>query len=165
MRQGNIFTSVSDSVHRAGLSGRHPLWQTPLLGRHLPTADKYCSWRYASYWNAFLFVVFPETSSVSPHVASLHSSGRSTINVEIPAPFTLLLNSLPSATKLRRSCFHRRVTIHGGRVPGPGGGAWSGGPGLWGCLVPGRDGYCCGRYASYWNAFLSILCFFLAQTV
>ena len=45
----------------------------------------------------------------------------------------------------------------GGGVPGLGGGAWSGG----GCLVPGgcvvetpRDGYCCGRYASYWNAFL-----------
>ena len=46
----------------------------------------------------------------------------------------------------------------------PGGGAWSRvevhGPG--GCLVlggpsggpPPRDGYCCGRYASYWNAFL-----------
>ena len=63
-------------------------------------------------------------------------------------------------------------------VPGPGGclvrglGAWSQGgmPGPRGCLVPGgggipacteadppfpeRDGYCCGRYASYWNAFL-----------
>ena len=29
----------------------------------------------------------------------------------------------------------------------PGGGAW------WGAPLP-RDGYCCGRYASYWNAFL-----------
>ena len=55
-------------------------------------------------------------------------------------------------------------------LPGPGGGvgAWSWG----GCLVPGGlvleggfsrgymvethppDGYCCGQYASYWNAFL-----------
>ena len=41
-------------------------------------------------------------------------------------------------------------------VPGPGGpspggmGAWS-----WGGLVETpRDGCCCGRYASYWNAFL-----------
>ena len=71
-----------------------------------------------------------------------------------------------------------------GGVPGPGGpglgGAWSGGawswgvPGHGGCLLlgasvaapgggipacteaepPGRDGYCCGRYASHWNAFL-----------
>ena len=50
-----------------------------------------------------------------------------------------------------------------GRVPGPGGGLLPGG-----CLVPGgvgipactevdppgRGGYCCGRYATYWNAFL-----------
>ena len=51
-------------------------------------------------------------------------------------------------------------------VPGPGGGClvWEGLlPGgacsQWGgegvCLVgTPRDGYCCGRYASYWNAFL-----------
>ena len=43
-------------------------------------------------------------------------------------------------------------SVHRG-VPGPGG-----------CLVPGgcgdppRDGYCCGRYASYWNAFLFLKC-------
>ena len=59
----------------------------------------------------------------------------------------------------------------GGLVPG-GGGVWSRGdvPGPGGCMllggrvpgpgvVPGRDppnGYCCGRYASYWNAFLCI---------
>ena len=48
-------------------------------------------------------------------------------------------------------------------VPGPGG-ACSGGGRVWsqgevtcsgGCLVETPpDGYCCGRYASYWNAFL-----------
>ena len=55
--------------------------------------------------------------------------------------------------------------VWGGLVPWGAwsqGGAWSRGclvPG-WGCLVlgvPGGDplnGYCCGRYASYWNAFL-----------
>ena len=37
--------------------------------------------------------------------------------------------------------------------------AWSwGGVGIPACTeaatLPGRDGYCCGRYASYWNAFL-----------
>ena len=38
----------------------------------------------------------------------------------------------------------------------------------WGVPAPGgpggdtpRDGYCCGRYASYWNAFLSLLKFLL----
>ena len=58
----------------------------------------------------------------------------------------------------------------------PRGGAWSWGvwsrgvpgprgmPGLGGCLIlggawwrPPRDGHCCGRYASYWNAFLFAL--------
>ena len=69
-------------------------------------------------------------------------------------------------------------SVHRLRVPGPGGclilgvsalgGAWSQG-GAWfrgGCLVlggawwrPPWDGYCCGRYASYWNAFLFFFCF------
>ena len=67
-------------------------------------------------------------------------------------------------------CVHRGCLVQGGAwcwgVPGPGGlvpGVWSRGGG---CLVPGEvwsggawwrpplDGYCCGRYASYWNAFL-----------
>ena len=37
-------------------------------------------------------------------------------------------------------------------VSGPGGCAWSGG--AW--WKPPRDGHCCGRYASYWNALLLI---------
>ena len=42
---------------------------------------------------------------------------------------------LPSATKLRRLCFHRRVSVHrgvcsGGDVPGPGGGVCSRGRGV-----------------------------------
>ena len=54
-------------------------------------------------------------------------------------------------------------------VPGPGvGGCWSRGRGVpgptgvcsgGGWLVPGGDGHCCGRYASYWNAFLFLLKF------
>ena len=63
---------------------------------------------------------------------------------------------------LRRLCFYRCLSVHRE-------GAWSQG-GVWsgGCLAwcggggsgpggPGGDlpGYCCGRYASYWNAFLS----------
>ena len=48
---------VKNSVHRGGgvypsmLVGRPP-GQTPPL----PSADVYCSGRYASYWNAFLFI-------------------------------------------------------------------------------------------------------------
>ena len=64
------------------------------------------------------------------------------------------LDSLPSATKLRRLCFHRSVSVHGGCVPGPGGCLLPGGvcsikrvsapggvylvPG--GCLLPGASG-------------------------
>ena len=28
---------------------------------------------------------------------------------------------------------------------------------------PGRDGHCCGRYASYWNAFLFLICLLLRE--
>ena len=45
--------------------------------------------------------------------------------------------------------------VWSGRVPAPRGSVCSRGCLLWG--VPGGDppnGYCCGRYASYWNAFL-----------
>ena len=123
-----------------------------------------------------------------------------------PEIFTRVI-LLPSATKLRRLCFYRCVSVH----RGGGGGGWypsmpcrwypsmpcsrsrgvcypsmhcrwypsmpcnrsQGGVPDWGVparggllpggLVsqhalrqtpPGRDGYCCGRYASHWNAFL-----------
>ena len=87
---------------------------------------------------------------------------------------------LPSATKLRRLCFYRCVSVHRGvcsrGVLGPGGvsarggllpgGAWSWGDvcsrriGIPACTEadtpcpPRRDGYCCGWYTSYCNAFL-----------
>ena len=68
-------------------------------------------------------------------------------------------------------------------VPGLGGTCSQGVPG-WGCLLPGGrclllggwgawsggmpggdppDGYCCERYASYWNAFLYILKQFITR--
>ena len=62
-------------------------------------------------------------------------------------------------------CLHLSVchSVHRGGpgpggLPGPWGGAWSRGVWSGGCLVetPLPDGYCCGRYASYWNAFLFI---------
>ena len=63
---------------------------------------------------------------------------------------------------------HGPVGVHSLGVHGPGGGAWCrgvhgpGGGGAWsqGVRGPGGpggdppDGHCCGRYASYWNAFL-----------
>ena len=69
-----------------------------------------------------------------------------------------------------RVCHSVRGGVPGrGEVPGPGGSAPGGCLLPGGCLVqggmlrgvvcteadlPGRDGYCCGRYASYWIAFL-----------
>ena len=43
-----------------------------------------------------------------------------------------------------------------------GGGVWSGGGGLVSQhvlrqTIPGRDGYYCGQYTSYWNAFLFLV--------
>ena len=49
---------------------------------------------------------------------------------------------------LRRLCFYMCLSVHGG-VPAPVGV----------CGDPPGDGYCCGRYASYWNAFLFSLFF------
>ena len=62
------------------------------------------------------------------------------------------------------------VILFTGGMPGPRGCLVPGGvPGPRGCLVPGGvwsrgvpggdplDGYCCGQYASYWNAFLFIV--------
>ena len=64
-----LHLSVSHSVHRGVClsacwdthnPGQTPPWADTLLGRHPPLADTpadvYCSGRYASYWDAFLFV-------------------------------------------------------------------------------------------------------------
>ena len=75
-----------------------------------------------------------------------------------------LLVYLPSATKLRRLCFYRRLSVHTG-VPGPGGVCSQGVPGPGGCpsMHWGRHPHPRERwlllstvriYASYWNAFL-----------
>ena len=45
----------------------------------------------------------------------------------------------------------RGVWSRGEGMPGPGGSLVLGGGAWW---RPPLDGYCCGRYASYWNAFL-----------
>ena len=65
---------------------------------------------------------------------------------------TLLFQNkfLPSATKLRRLCFYRCLSVHGGVCLSA---CWDTTPPP-GADPPPRDGYCCGRYASYWNAFL-----------
>ena len=48
LRQGNIFTSVCQEFCPWGRVCLRACWDTP-------PADGYCSERYASYWNAYLF--------------------------------------------------------------------------------------------------------------
>ena len=55
LRKGNIFPSVCQEFYPRGVyppGQTHPWADTPP-----PKADGYCSGRYASYWNAFLFVL------------------------------------------------------------------------------------------------------------
>ena len=71
---------------------------------------------------------------------------------------------LPSATKLRRLCFYTCVSVHGGGSASVHAGLPLSGAGTPGEQVPHPQeqappprsayGNCCGRYASYWNAFL-----------
>ena len=62
------------------------------------------------------------------------------------------------AAGLQGGACSRGGPAQGGSAPGGcllrGGG---GGVGLWRPSPPKADGYCCGRYASYWNVFLFIL--------
>ena len=91
--------------------------------------------------------------------------------------FTLFLFITVRKRSLRRLCFHRCLSVCPAGCPGPGRGVCPRGcqgpgprglsrPRPRGCPGPGpeggcipacteaADGYCCGRYASYWNVFL-----------
>ena len=50
-------TPWADTPHADTPSGQTPSGRQPSLGRHPQPADGYCSERYASYWNAFLFLI------------------------------------------------------------------------------------------------------------
>ena len=96
--------------------------------------------------------------------------------------FYLFTGQLQSATVVaERLCFHRCLSVHGGRCKPPGrhppGQAdttlgrhplprpdtpWPGRhPPPLARHPPLTDGHCSGRYASYWNAFLYLFCYFL----
>ena len=77
LRQGNVFTPVCHSIHGGGggLSGSvHAGIHPP--GNPTP-ADGYCSGQYASYWNAFLFSLPP--NSVNTLETRMHSSRMHTV--------------------------------------------------------------------------------------
>ena len=66
---------VKNSVHMAGGRGVHPRADTPAPKK----ADGYCSRRYASYWNAFLFLLsatkLRQGNVFMPVCHSVHSGG------------------------------------------------------------------------------------------
>ena len=146
-----------------------------MLGYTVPSAcwDRhgYCCGWYASYWNASLFYYYYHLQLsckgyVFTHVChSVHGGGGA-----IPA---CIADDIPACLAAGGVCSLGGAWSWGGSAPGVGclvsGGAFSGGSAL-GVPVPGgllhvggggvwrpppkADGYCCRRYASYWNAFL-----------
>ena len=136
---------VKNSVHGGEVvhpQGRHP------PGRQIPPTpspprDGYCCRRYASYWNAFLL---PPANEVWGKIICIQVSVCPQGGGGLVLGWCLVL---------------------GGHLI-LGGGTWSRGKGclvqgVWsgGCLVETpSNGYSCGQYASYWNAFLFFKCFF-----
>ena len=135
LRQGYIFTGKCDSVNGEVPALRGDacscggggclLWGCLLPGGGVPTC--YCLQRS---WGK---VIFSQASLI------LFTGG-------VPAPGGCLL--LWGGGAYSRGCLLLWGAYSQG-VPAPGG-AYS--QGAW--WRPPRDGYCCGRYASYWNAFL-----------
>ena len=70
--------------------------------------------------------------------------------------FTPVCHSVHRRGMVSQHALQRWVCAIQACLAAGGGGACSGGgvPGLGGLLETPLDGYCCGRYASYWNAFL-----------
>ena len=67
-----LHLSVSHSVHKGWCTSPSPWadthWVNTPLGRHPPPRDGLCSGRYASYWNALLFVSMWRSAGVPPQV-------------------------------------------------------------------------------------------------
>ena len=119
-------------------------WRPPGVG--------YCCRQYASYWNAFLF---------QKCVSRILSTGWVAYSWGVPAPGGCLFwwGACSQGGLLLGGACSGGCLLSGGAcsqegacsrvVPAPRGSA----PG--GCLVETpRIGYCCGQYASCWNAFL-----------
>ena len=101
-----------------------------------------------------------------PKSDNMGYSQEQAVRILLECIFTTRKQSLGQGNIFRSMC----QEFFPGGMPGPRGlgsgrgwWVWSWGVGLVrGCLVPGgrclvdtlADGYCCGRYASYWNAFL-----------
>ena len=138
LQKGNVFTSVS----RILSTGRRctPPRQTLPLGRHLPRQTptpppgrRLLQWTVCILLECILVTTCKRNcGKVMFSQASVYIGGGSA------RWYTSYWNAflLTSTMKLRRLCFYRHLSVHGGGVP-----------------APGEGGVCCGRYASYWNAF------------
>ena len=133
--EGYVFTPVCQSFCSRGRGvpgpggsgpGGSARWRPP------SPQDGHCCGRYTSYWNAFLFKWdFTSVLRIFTAWGKVIFSQACVKNSVHRGGGCLLLG-----------CLLRRVS-----APGEGGGVSGGDP---------PDGYCCGRYASYWNAFLFI---------
>ena len=121
--------------------------------RYLPlltSSGGHRSGRYASYWNAFLLPLCFYTC-----LSSCSQGGSASVHAGIP---------LPQADPPRDQAPHwsreptpPRPDTPWDQAPPPGPGTPpqdQAPPPRSRHPPPSRDGYCCGRYASYWNAFL-----------
>ena len=156
--QGYIFTGVCHSVNRGGLP--QCMLGYPPPSRHPPPPRRPPSSK--------------ETALEGDPPSSKETPSRETPSKETPSKETALLQGDPPPGphprgKLRgiRSRPTPKGEIEGDQIQAhTQGGNWGGAHtqgGNWGGSDPDppspNDDYCCGRYASYWNAFLSEVIF------
>ena len=85
----------------------------------------------------------------------IYNSSRPCLSIVVASIVTesnISSNAFPVELITARNEVGARLYFHRCLWFCPQGGVWSGGPCPGGCLVETpRDGWCCGRYASYWN--------------
>ena len=119
-------------------------------------------WSANSFIMVSMRILLPSANEVWGKVICLHlfviRSQGSAIPACLAAGGCLVGGSAPGGMPGLEGCLVRGDAWSGG-VPGQGGLLWGG--------VPGGDppnGYCCGRYTSYWNAFLLLVQFCVRST-
>ena len=141
-QRSNVFTRVCHSVHR-GVSGRpppgrHPPRQTPTLGRHPPRQTP----------------PYPPTPPVMATAADdTHPTGMYSCYCLQRSCGKVIFSQVCVKNSVHRGI--GSVSVHAG-IHTPWADTPLQTPPCW-----DRHGYCCGRYASYWNAFLFLYSFYL----
>ena len=148
MRLGNVFTPVCHSVHRGGCVSQHALGQTPpwadisqhALGQTPLVRHPTMHWGRQPPWadiSQYALGQSPPQADISHHaLGQTLPPGQMATAADTP-----LGQTYPS--------------MHWGSHPPQ---ADISHHALGQTLPPRADGYCCGRYTSYWNAFLLLQC-------